>query len=308
LRLGSESRSRGFPRAASARPWTLGFSGLYNLDFAGAQKDFAAWQQLHPDDPVGPIREAAAFLFSESNRLGVLEAQFYENDDAFAGRPKLTPDPALREHFMAAIGRAENLSHPRLAKDPKHRDAIFALTLSSGLPADYAALIEKPNLASLHYTKQASACGAGVARGLPRLLRRIAGDRLQQIHHREHGSSSALDSSHGWLARGQARWHYRFANNRRPWTLARALCSNPAVDCLGAGEKTTRAPCSGSPACAASFPPILSFPAKSRICRLRTSAGPIFFLPSTSLLSGSHHNSQLGPSHSPEIHPFVTVL
>ena len=134
-----------------------GFSGLYNLDFAGAQKDFTTWQELHPDDPVGPVSEAAGFLFSEFNRLGVLEAQFYENDEAFADRPKLTPDPAVREHFLAAIGRAETLSRARLAKDSKDRDALFALTLSSGLQADYAALIEKRNLASLHYTKQASA-------------------------------------------------------------------------------------------------------------------------------------------------------
>jgi hypothetical protein len=134
-----------------------GFSGLYNLDFAGAQRDFTAWQQLHPDDPVGPVSEAAGFLFSEFNRLGVLEAQFYENDTAFEDRPKLKPDPALRQNFTAAIRRAEALSHARLAKDPRDRDALFAKTLSSGLQADYAALIEKRNLASLHYTKEASA-------------------------------------------------------------------------------------------------------------------------------------------------------
>ncbi len=138
-------------------PLDRGFSGLYNLDFAGAQKDFATWQTQHPDDPVGPVSEAAGFLFSEFNRLGVLEAQFYENDDAFADRPKLTPDPALRQHFQAAISRAETLAHARLAKDPKDRDALFALTLSSGLQADYAALIDKRNIASLHFTKQASA-------------------------------------------------------------------------------------------------------------------------------------------------------
>ena len=134
-----------------------GFSGLYNLDFAGAQENFSAWQQLHPDDPMGPVSEAAGFLFSEFNRLGVLESQFYENDDAFAGRPKLKPDPALREHFMSAIVRSETLSRARLAKDPKDRDALFATTLASGLQADYAALIEKRNMASLHFTKEASA-------------------------------------------------------------------------------------------------------------------------------------------------------
>lgn len=145
------------PRPTVPSPLDRGFSGLYNLDFAAAQNDFVAWEKMHPDDPVGPVSEAAGFLFSEFHRLGILEAQFYENDEAFAGRPKLTPDPAVRDHFEAAIGRAENLAHARIAKDAKDRDALFALTLSSGLQADYAALIEKRNLASLHYTKAASA-------------------------------------------------------------------------------------------------------------------------------------------------------
>ena len=145
------------PRAAAESPLDRGFSGLYNLDFAGAQNDFAAWEKLHPEDPVGPVSEAAGFLFSEFNRLGVLEAQFYENDDAFAGRPKLNPDPVVRNRFQSAIARGENLAQLRLNKDRKDRDALFAMTLSSGLQADYAALIEKRNLASLRYTKEASA-------------------------------------------------------------------------------------------------------------------------------------------------------
>jgi len=145
------------PKIIATSALDRGFTGLYNLDFSGAQDDFASWQKLHPDDPVGPVSEAAGFLFSEFNRLGVLEAQFYENDESFAGRPKLNPDPALRDRFQAAIGRAETLARARLAKDPKDRDALFAMTLAAGLQADYAALIEKRNLASLHYTKQASA-------------------------------------------------------------------------------------------------------------------------------------------------------
>jgi hypothetical protein len=138
-------------------PLDQGFAGLYNLDFSGAQEDFSLWQKQHPDDPVGPVSEAAGFLFSEFNRLGVLEAQFYENDDRFEKRAKLDPDPKLRERFRSAIARAEKLAHARLGKNSNDRDALFALTLCSGLQADYAALIEKRNLASLHFTKEASA-------------------------------------------------------------------------------------------------------------------------------------------------------
>jgi hypothetical protein len=133
-----------------------GFLGLYNLDFAGAQKNFSSWETQHPDDPVGPVSQAAGFLFSEFNRLGVLEGQFFENDDTFATRSKLSPDPAVRGYFQTAVDHAQALAHVRLNKDAKDRDALFALTLASGLQADYAALIEKRNLASLHYAKEAS--------------------------------------------------------------------------------------------------------------------------------------------------------
>ncbi len=133
-----------------------GFSGLYNLDFAGAQRDFAAWEMQHPDDPMGPVSEAAGLLFSEFNRLGVLEAQFFEKDSVFSSRPKLDANPAVRDHFESALSRAQDLAQKRLAKDPKDKHALFAMTLSSGLQADYDALIEKKNLASLHYTKEAS--------------------------------------------------------------------------------------------------------------------------------------------------------
>ena len=133
-----------------------GFHDLYNLNFDVAQRDFAAWEAQHPDDPMGPVSQAAGWLFSEFNRLGVLESQFYENDNAFERRAKVSPDPGVRVRFQACLQRASNLAHVRLAKDRKDKDALFALTLSAGLEADYAALIEKRNLASLHSAKEAS--------------------------------------------------------------------------------------------------------------------------------------------------------
>src|ERR1700745_2104173 len=85
------------PGAGLSAPSALdqGFAGLYNLDFAGAQKDFTSWEVQHPDDPVGPVSEAAGFLFSEFNRLGVLESQFFESDQSFQNHTKLSPDPEV---------------------------------------------------------------------------------------------------------------------------------------------------------------------------------------------------------------------
>jgi hypothetical protein len=142
---------------SSATSLEHGFTLLYNLDFAEAHRVFQSWQQEHPGNPVGPVCDAAGFLFSEFNRLGVLESQFYEDDKAFEARKKLVSDPAVRDRFYAALNQAEGQAHSRLAQNPRDRDALFSLTLSSGLKADYAALIEKRNLSSLHYTKEATA-------------------------------------------------------------------------------------------------------------------------------------------------------
>src|SRR5580698_2406646 len=120
-----------------------GFNLLYDLDFDRAQQVFVSWQQEHPDDPLGSASEAAGLLFSEFNRLGVLESQFYTDDRTFADRKRLTPDPAVRQRFDAALTQAEDRAKARLVRDSKDRNALFSMVLVFGLRADYAALIEK---------------------------------------------------------------------------------------------------------------------------------------------------------------------
>ncbi len=134
-----------------------GFRFLYDLDFDGAHRVFASWEQSHPDDPMGPVSDAASLLFSEFNRLGILESQFYEDDKRFEARKKLTPDPAVRDRFNTALSQSEDRARTRLTKNGQDQDALFAMTLSSGLRADYAALIEKRNMASLRFTKDSTA-------------------------------------------------------------------------------------------------------------------------------------------------------
>jgi hypothetical protein len=133
-----------------------GFRLMYDLDFDQAHQVFSYWQQEHPDDPVGLACDAAGLLFSEFNRLGVLEAQFYADDRTFERRKKLSPDPAIRDRFNAQLTLAEAKARARLAQNANDRDALFAMTLAAGLRADYAALIEKSNLTALRYTKESA--------------------------------------------------------------------------------------------------------------------------------------------------------
>ncbi len=133
-----------------------GFARMYNLDFAGAQAEFEAWQKLHPQDPVGPVAEAAGLLFSELDRLQVLEAELFVENKKFLERKKLKPDAALKQRFEQALARAERIATERLAVRADDADALFATTLVHGLRADYASLVEKRNMAALGYTKDAT--------------------------------------------------------------------------------------------------------------------------------------------------------
>jgi tetratricopeptide (TPR) repeat protein len=145
------------PASASVPP-TLdhGFVLLYNLRFDEADQEFSRWQQQNPNEPMGPVSEGAGLLFSELDRLGILESQFYEDDKTFLKGKKVAPDPKTKERFITALGRAETLAKAHLAKDSRDRDALMAMVLVSGLSADYAQLIDRRNFAALGYTRDAT--------------------------------------------------------------------------------------------------------------------------------------------------------
>ncbi len=130
-----------------------GFQQMYNLDFGAAHSTFGAYQQAHPGDPMGHVSNAAAYLFSEFDRLHILEADLFTDDHKFDNRSKLTPDPAVKTEFERELTKSTDLANKVLAQNPQDKNALFAQVLANGLRGDYAALIEKRNLASLSYMK-----------------------------------------------------------------------------------------------------------------------------------------------------------
>lgn len=130
---------------------------MYNLDFAGAHNTFHQYQQANPQDPMGFVSDAAAYLFSEFERLHVLESDLFVDDNHFDNRRKLTPDAKLKSEFDAHLAMAEDLANHKLAQDGKDTNALLAKVMANGLRGDYAALIEKRNLTSLGYIKTSRA-------------------------------------------------------------------------------------------------------------------------------------------------------
>jgi len=130
-----------------------GYQEMYNLDFSAAHDTFRGYQQAHADDPMGYVSNAAAYLFSEFNRLHVLESDLFTDDAKFEHRGKLAPDPTVKIEFEKELSKSDDAAAKILAQNPGDVNALFAQVLSNGLRGDYTALIEKRNLASLSYMK-----------------------------------------------------------------------------------------------------------------------------------------------------------
>ena len=130
-----------------------GYDQMYNLDFAAAHRTFRDYQQAKPDDPMGYVSNAAAYLFSELSRLHILESDLFTDDSRFEHRSKLSPDPAIKSAFEGELAKGDAAADKILARNPQDANALFAQVLADGLRSDYTALIEKRNLASLSYMK-----------------------------------------------------------------------------------------------------------------------------------------------------------
>jgi len=126
-----------------------GFHLLYELKPEEARAQFEAWQKSHPEDPLGSASEAASYLFEECYRQGILTSEFFPDNKRFLGKVTLKPDPQLRAAFFAADKRAQDLAQLRLKTNPDDANALFAMTLSLGMQADYASLIDKHQVESL---------------------------------------------------------------------------------------------------------------------------------------------------------------
>lgn len=126
---------------------------MYDLKFQEAHITLERWQESHPDDSLGPASDAAAYLFSELTRLGVLESELFIDDNRFKNRRTWDPDPAVKNSFTKRIEQADQLADSALQKSGIDARALFAKTLTYGLRADYVALIEGRGLKALSYTK-----------------------------------------------------------------------------------------------------------------------------------------------------------
>ncbi|HTB18630.1 MAG TPA: hypothetical protein VK708_10955 [Bryobacteraceae bacterium] len=134
-----------------------GYRQMYDLNFDDAHKTFAEWERDHPGDPLGPVSNAAAYLFAEFDRLNILHSEFFVDNGLFHHRPKLTPDAGVHQAFDQELEKSGSLADEILRRTPEDADALFARILTLGLRADYEALIERRDFDAMRVIKDSRA-------------------------------------------------------------------------------------------------------------------------------------------------------
>jgi hypothetical protein len=131
-----------------------GYREMYNLDFAHAHQTFAQYEKTNPDDAMGPVSDAAAYLFTEFDRLGILKSDYLTKDESFFVVNKPRGDREIRKKFEAALELSDRVATAKLKESPADPDAMLAETMSLGLHANYDAMIDRHNLAALSEVKE----------------------------------------------------------------------------------------------------------------------------------------------------------
>jgi hypothetical protein len=133
------------------------FNRLYNFDFPGAQSILSKRIIANPDDPLPYAVRSSAYLFSELDRLSILESEFFADDSHITDKKKLKPDPTVRAALFRAIDDAQSRAQSALNKNPNDQDALFSMCITSGILTDYTALVEKKQIGSLSMVKKGAA-------------------------------------------------------------------------------------------------------------------------------------------------------
>jgi hypothetical protein len=132
------------------------FARLYNTDFRGAHAHLDRYISAEPADPLGFAMRATAYSFSELDRLGILESEFFGDDKRIAEKKKLRPDPAVRVQFFRAIEDARARATKTLTANPNDQNALFSMAVTQGVVMDYTALVDKRQLSSLSSARSAN--------------------------------------------------------------------------------------------------------------------------------------------------------
>src|SRR5690242_7030076 len=103
---------------------------LYDFDFPATHETLDRLIVAHPADPLPYAFRSSAYLFSELDRMGILESEFLIDDKRIIEKKKpLDPDPNIRTHFLKALEDTQARADAALKVNPGDRSALFAMCI-----------------------------------------------------------------------------------------------------------------------------------------------------------------------------------
>jgi hypothetical protein len=145
-----------FSAPLTGTPLNDGYYALYNLDFNAAHAHFGQWMTAHPEDCLGSASDAAAYIFTEFNILGVLDIELFADDNRFTSRTRPAIDPILKKGFNDRIDQSNRLADAALQRNPNDSNALYCKAVTSGMQADWASLIDRHEYGAFKYSELAS--------------------------------------------------------------------------------------------------------------------------------------------------------
>jgi len=137
-------------------PLNDGYHAMYNLDFTAAHDHFQQWMTAHPDDCLGSASDAAAYIFTEFDLLGVLDIELFADDGRFESRKRPDIDPTLKQGFQNRVAQSNSLADAALQHNPHDANAYYCKAVTSGMQADWASLIDRREYGAFKFSELAS--------------------------------------------------------------------------------------------------------------------------------------------------------
>jgi hypothetical protein len=103
---------------------------------------------------LSDVSIAVSYLFEEFYHHDVLTSKFFLDSDRLFGGIEGKPDENRTRQFNEACRRGRGRALEQLKANPNDADALFALTLATGMEANYAAMLEKNKRKSLRLMKE----------------------------------------------------------------------------------------------------------------------------------------------------------
>jgi tetratricopeptide (TPR) repeat protein len=120
----------------------IGFTDIYNMDYAEAKRFFTSLEKQYPYHPAPPLYLASNLWLEELLRRQDLELSRFVSPTYFSKKTNQEMPPQERASFFSYLQKSESLSNAILAKNRQDKDGRYFLATVDGLQCTFAITID----------------------------------------------------------------------------------------------------------------------------------------------------------------------